>query len=168
MIIEGENLEVLKLLTSAYRERVKWIYIDPPYNTGKDFVYSDHFAEGQKPYWEQTGVTEDGVKVDTHADSDGRFHSNWLSMMHSRLLVARYLLRPTGFIVVSIDDNGMFSIFRELMDEVFRGGEFHRGRWFGTRIGRMTPSSFRSEETMPFTSKINVASRSGADSSCRQ
>ena len=65
MIIEGENLEVLKLLTSAYRERVKCIYIDGPYNTGKDFVYSDNFAEGRKPYWEQTGVTEGGVKVDT-------------------------------------------------------------------------------------------------------
>ena len=96
MIIEGENLEVLKLLTSAYRERIKCIYIDPPYNTGKDFVYSDNYAEGRKPYWEQTGVTEDGVQVDTNTDSDGRFHSNWLSMMHSRLLLARYLLRPDG------------------------------------------------------------------------
>lgn len=79
MIIEGENLEVLKLLTGAYRERIKCIYIDGPYNTGKDFVYSDNFAEGQKPYWEQTRVTEGGVRVDTNTDSDGRFHSNWLS-----------------------------------------------------------------------------------------
>jgi len=118
MIIEGENLEVLKLLTCAYRERIKCIYIDPPYNTGKDFVYSDRFAEGQKPYWEQTGVTEAGVKVDTNADSEGRFHSNWLSMMHSRLLAARYLLRPDGFIVVSIDDAEVFNLSR-LMDEVF-------------------------------------------------
>jgi adenine-specific DNA-methyltransferase len=118
MIIEGENLEVLKLLTSAYRERIKCIYIDPPYNTGKDFVYSDNYAEGQKPYWEQTGVTEDGVKVDTNTDSDGRFHSNWLSMMHSRLITARYLLRPDGFIVVSIDDAEVFNLSR-VMDEVF-------------------------------------------------
>jgi len=118
MIIEGENLEVLKLLTSAYRERIKCIYIDPPYNTGKDFVYSDRFAEGQKPYWEQTGVTEGGVKVDTNTDSDGRFHSNWLSMMHSRLLVARYLLRQDGFIVVSIDDAECFNLVR-VMDDVF-------------------------------------------------
>ena len=95
---------MLKLLTSAYRERIKCIYIDPPYNTGKDFVYSDRFAEGEKPYWEQTGVTEDGVKVDTNTDSEGRFHPNWLSMMHSRLLVARYLLRSDGVIFVSIDD----------------------------------------------------------------
>jgi adenine-specific DNA-methyltransferase len=118
MIIEGENLEVLKLLSSAYRERIKCIYIDPPYNTGKDFVYSDRFAEGQKPYWEQTGVTEGGVKVDTNVDSDGRFHSNWLSMMHSRLLVARYLLKPDGVIFVSIDD-GEVTNLRRVMDDVF-------------------------------------------------
>jgi adenine-specific DNA-methyltransferase len=118
LIIEGENLEVLKLLTSAYRERVKCIYIDGPYNTGKDFVYSDNFTEGQKPYWEQTGVTEAGVRVDTNSDSDGRFHSNWLSMMHSRLLVARYLLKPDGVIFVSIDD-GEVANLRRVLDEVF-------------------------------------------------
>ena len=118
MIIEGENLEVIKLLSSAYRERIKCIYIDPPYNTGNDFVYSDRFAEGQKPYWEQTGVTEDGVKVDTNTDSEGRFHSNWLSMMQSRLLAARYLLRRDGFMVVSIDDAECFNLSR-LLDDVF-------------------------------------------------
>jgi adenine-specific DNA-methyltransferase len=118
IIIEGENLEVLKLLNCAYRERVKCIYIDPPYNTGKDFVYSDRFAEGQKPYWEQTGVTENGVKVDSNSDSDGRFHSNWLSMMHSRLLASRYLLAPDGAIFVSIDENEVH-VLKRLMDEVF-------------------------------------------------
>jgi len=118
LIIEGENLEVLKLLSSAYRERIKCIYIDPPYNTGKDFVYSDRFAEGEKPYWEQTGVTEEGVKVDTNTDSDGRFHSNWLSMMHSRLLMARYLLKPDGVILLSIDDHE-YQNLKRLLDEVF-------------------------------------------------
>ena len=118
IIIEGENLEVLKLLSSAYRERIKCIYIDPPYNTGKDFVYSDRFSEGQRPYWEQTGVTEDGVKVDTNTDSDGRFHSNWLSMIHSRLLVARYLLTPDGVIFLSIDNVELFNL-RRVLDEVF-------------------------------------------------
>ena len=118
LIIEGENLEVLKLLTSAYRERVKCIFIDPPYNTGNDFIYSDDFAEGQKPYWEQTGVTQNGVKTDTNTNSDGRFHSNWLSMMQSRLLVARYLLRPDGAIFVSIDDNELCNM-RRIMDDVF-------------------------------------------------
>ena len=118
LIIEGENLEVLKLLNCAYRERIKCIYIDPPYNTGKDFVYSDRFAEGQKPYWEQTGVTESGVKVDSNSNSDGRFHSNWLSMMHSRLLVARYLLTHDGIIIVSISDHELQSLLR-LLHEVF-------------------------------------------------
>ena len=92
-IIEGENLEVLKLLSTSYREQVKCIYIDPPYNTGKDFVYSDNFTEDKKPYWEQTGVTENGLKVDTNTETEGRFHSNWLNMMYSRLLVARTLLK---------------------------------------------------------------------------
>ena len=118
LIIEGENLEVLKLLTSAYRERVKCIYIDPPYNTGNDFVYSDNFAEGQKPYWEQTGVTQNGVKVDTNTSSDGRFHSNWLSMMQSRLLAARYLLRDDGVIFISIHYVELDNL-KKLCSEVF-------------------------------------------------
>jgi adenine-specific DNA-methyltransferase len=125
LIIEGENLQVLKLLSSAYRNRIKCVYIDPPYNTGKDFVYSDRFAEDQRPYWEQTGVIQDGVRVDTNTDSDGRFHSKWLSMMHSRLLVARYLLSPDGVIFVSIDDGELQNLLR-VMDEVF-GEENHVG-----------------------------------------
>jgi adenine-specific DNA-methyltransferase len=118
VIIEGENLEVLKLLTSAYRERVKLIYIDPPYNTGKDFIYSDDYTEGRKPYWEESGVTDRGVKVDTNSDSEGRFHSSWLSMMHARLLVARYLLQPDGVLFVSIDENELHNL-RRLANEVF-------------------------------------------------
>jgi len=123
LIIEGENLEVLKLLTSAYRERIKCIYIDPPYNTGNDFVYSDNFAEGQKPYWEQTGVIQDGVKVDTNTSSDGRYHSNWLSMMQSRLLVARHLLRADGVIFISINDAELCGLLH-LLDEVFGESNF--------------------------------------------
>jgi adenine-specific DNA-methyltransferase len=118
IIIEGENLEVLKLLSTAYREQIKCIYIDPPYNTGKDFVYSDNFTEDKKPYWEQTGVTENGVKIDTNADSDGRYHSNWLNMMFSRLLIARQLLREDGVIFISIDDNEVHHL-RKICDEVF-------------------------------------------------
>jgi len=118
VIIEGENLEALKLLTAAYRERVKLIYIDPPYNTGKDFVYSDDYTEGREPYWEESGTTEDGVLIDTNTESNGRYHSDWLRMMHSRLLAARYLLRDDGFIVVSIDDAELANLMR-LMDEVF-------------------------------------------------
>lgn len=123
MVIEGENLEVLKCLLSAYREKIKCIYIDPPYNTGNDFVYSDNYSEQRKAYWEQTGVTEDGVKVDTNTASDGRYHSNWLNMMYPRLLAARQLLREDGVIFISIDDNEVHHL-RKLCDEVF--GEDNR------------------------------------------
>ncbi len=130
LIIEGENLEVLKLLLNAYREQVKCIYIDPPYNTGNDFVYKDNFAEGQQAYWAQTGVTVDGVKMSTNTKTDGRFHSNWLNMIYPRLLVARQLLREDGVIFVSIDDNEVTHL-RKVMDEVF-GEEC----WVGTIIWR--------------------------------
>ena len=129
-IIEGENLEVLKLLLCAYRGQVKCIYIDPPYNTGNDFVYKDNFAEGTSAYWEQTGVTQNGVKMSTNTRADGRFHSNWLSMIYPRLLVARQLLREDGVIFVSIDDNEVTHL-RKVMDEVF-GEEC----WVGTIIWR--------------------------------
>jgi adenine-specific DNA-methyltransferase len=118
IIIEGENLEVLKLLSNSYREKVKCIYIDPPYNTGKDFVYSDNYTEDKIPYWEQTEVTENGIKIDTNAETDGRYHSNWLNMMYSRLLLARQLLREDGVIFNSIDDNEVHHL-RKLCDEVF-------------------------------------------------
>ena len=117
-IIEGENLEVLKLLLCAYRGQVKCVYIDPPYNTGNDFVYKDNFKEGERAYWEQTGVTQDGVKMSTNTKSDGRFHSNWLNMIYPRLLVARQLLREDGVIFVSIDDNEVTHL-RKVLDEVF-------------------------------------------------
>ena len=122
-IIEGENLEVLKLLLSAYRGQVKCIYIDPPYNTGNDFVYKDNFKEGERAYWEQTGITLDGVKMSTNTKSDGRFHSHWLNMIYPRLLVARQLLREDGVIFVSIDDNEVTHL-RKVMDEVFGEGNF--------------------------------------------
>ncbi len=117
-IIEGENLEVLKLLLPAYRGRVKCILIDPPYNTGKDFVYRDNYARDRKEYWEETGVTEQGVKVDTNTDTSGRYHSDWLSMMHSRLLLARQFLTEDGVIFVHIDDNEVCNL-RRALDEVF-------------------------------------------------
>ena len=123
MIIEGENLEVLKCLLSAYREKIKCIYIDPPYNTGNDFVYSDNYSEQRKAYWEQTGVTEDGVKVDTNSESAGRYHSNWLNMMYPRLLAARQLLREDGVFFISIDDNEVHHL-RKLCDEVFGEDNF--------------------------------------------
>ncbi len=119
LIIEGENLDVLKLLLCSYREQIKCIYIDPPYNTGKDFVYSDNYSEDRLPYWKQTNVVDEyGVKIDTNADTDGRYHSNWMNMMFSRLLVARQLLRKDGVIFISIDDNEVHNL-RRLCNEVF-------------------------------------------------
>ncbi|MBD3244659.1 MAG: site-specific DNA-methyltransferase, partial [Candidatus Moranbacteria bacterium] len=118
LIIEGDNLEVLKLLRSAYFERVKCIYIDPPYNTGNDFIYNDNFSEDKQAYWEKDGTTKDGVKLDSNSESKGRYHSDWLNMMQSRLLLARNLLREDGVIFVSIDDNEVHNL-RKLMDEIF-------------------------------------------------
>ncbi len=118
LIIEGENLEVLKLLSTAYREKIKCIYIDPPYNTGKDFVYSDNYSQDKKAYWEDAGIVEEGLKIDTNTETDGRYHSNWLNMMYSRLLIARQLLREDGVIFISIDDNEVHHL-RKLCDEVF-------------------------------------------------
>jgi adenine-specific DNA-methyltransferase len=118
IIIEGENFETLKLLSNSYREQVKCIYIDPPYNTGKDFVYSDNFTEDKKAYWENNEITENGLRIDTNVDTDGRFHSNWLNMMYSRLLISRQLLKEDGVIFISIDDNEVHHL-RKLCDEVF-------------------------------------------------
>ena len=123
LIIEGENLEVLKLLSTGYREKIKCIYIDPPYNTGNDFVYSDNFNQDKKAYWEDAGVIEYGLKIDTNAETDGRYHSNWLNMMYSRLLIARQLLREDGVIFISIDDNEVHHL-RKLCDDVFGEDNF--------------------------------------------
>ncbi len=118
LIIEGENLEVLKLLSGSYREKIKCIYIDPPYNTGNDFVYKDNFNQDKKRYWENAEYVEDGVKIDTNTETDGRYHSNWLNMIYSRLLIARQLLREDGLIFISIDDNEIHHL-RKLCDEIF-------------------------------------------------
>jgi len=123
IIIEGENLAVLKLLSKAYREKIKCIYIDPPYNTGKDFVYSDKWNQDKAEYWEDAEYVENGMKVDTNAETDGRFHSNWLNMMYSRLLIARVLLKEDGVIFISIDDNEVHHL-RKLCDEVFGESNF--------------------------------------------
>lgn len=118
IIIEGENLEVLKILLNGYRNKIKVIYIDPPYNTGEDFLYNDDFSEGRQAYWERTEQSENGISLDTNSDANGRFHSNWLDMMYSRLLVARNLLRPDGVIFISMDDHELHHL-RKLCDEVF-------------------------------------------------
>lgn len=118
IFIEGDNLEVLKLLQKHYREQVKMIYIDPPYNTGKDFVYKDNFTEDRSDYYERTGQTKEGIKMVTNAESNGRYHSDWLTMMYPRLFLAKNLLREDGVIFISIDDNEVHHL-RMIMDEIF-------------------------------------------------
>ena len=119
LMIEGDNLEVLKLLQKSYAGKVKLIYIDPPYNTGKDFVYPDNFQDSIKNYLELTGQTgEGGKKLSSNTEASGRFHTDWLNMMYPRLKLARNLLREDGAIFLSIDD-GEVNHLRSLLDEVF-------------------------------------------------
>lgn len=119
VVIEGDNLEVLKLLQKSYHAKVKMIFIDPPYNTGNQFIYPDNFREGLATYLEFTGQTdESGRKLTTNTETNGRYHSNWLSMMYPRLSLARHLLRDDGVIFITIDDNEVQNL-RLIMDELF-------------------------------------------------
>ena len=119
LIIEGDNLEVLKLLQKSYLGKVKMIYIDPPYNTGNDFIYPDNYSESLQTYLEYTGqVDSEGRKFGTNTDAEGRFHSKWMNMMYPRLYLARNLLRDDGAIFITIDDNEFVNL-RRLCDEVF-------------------------------------------------
>ena len=124
MVIEGDNLEVLKLLRRSYTNKVKFIYIDPPYNTGKDFVYRDKYKDGIRTYLKTTGQLDgNGDKLCSNGEASGRFHTNWLNMMYPRLKVARALLRQDGIIAVSIDQ-GELSNLQNIMDELW--GEENR------------------------------------------
>jgi adenine-specific DNA-methyltransferase len=124
LYIEGDNLEVLKLLQKSYHKKVKMIYIDPPYNTGKDFVYKDNFKDNIKNYLEQTDqVDSDGNRLSTNSDTSGRYHSDWLSMMYPRLKLARNLLKDDGVIFISIDDNEVNNL-KKLSDEIFGEDNF--------------------------------------------
>lgn len=119
VFIEGDNLEVLKILQKHYHAKVKMIYIDPPYNTGKDFVYPDNYKEGLDTYLEWTRqVNEEGKKLSTNSESEGRYHSNWLNMMYPRLKLARNLLSIDGAIFISIDENEVAQLLR-LCEEIF-------------------------------------------------
>jgi adenine-specific DNA-methyltransferase len=119
LMIEGDNLEVLKLLQKSYTGKVKLIYIDPPYNTGKDFVYPDDFRDNIKNYLELTGQTDgEGRKISSNTEASGRFHTDWLNMMYPRLKLARNLLRDDGVIFISIDDNEIENL-RRISDEIF-------------------------------------------------
>lgn len=122
--IEGDNLEVLKFLQGGYYNSVKMIYIDPPYNTGKDFVYHDDFHDSLENYRKQTGqVDAEGRKLKTNVETSGRYHTDWLNMMLPRLMLARNLLRDDGVIFISIDDNELINL-RKVADDVFGEDNF--------------------------------------------
>lgn len=123
LMIEGDNLEVLKLLQKSYAGKVKLIYIDPPYNTGKDFVYPDNFQDNIRNYLEITGQTEGGVRISSNTDASGRFHTDWLNMIYPRLKLAHSLLANDGAIFVSIADHEVHNL-RHAMDEVFGSENF--------------------------------------------
>ena len=124
LIIEGDNLEVLKLLQESYLGRVKLIYIDPPYNTGRDFIYDDDYAESSREYLQRSGQSDGlGGRLVANSETSGRHHSNWLSMMYPRLRLARNLLKDDGAIFISIDDHEVAGL-RALCDEVFGSQNF--------------------------------------------
>ncbi len=123
LMIEGDNLEVLKLLQKSYAGKVKLIYIDPPYNTGQDFVYPDNFQDSIQNYLELTGQVDGGRKISSNTDASGRYHTDWLNMIYPRLQLARNLLHPDGTIFVSIGDREVHHL-RDVMDEVFGSENF--------------------------------------------
>jgi adenine-specific DNA-methyltransferase len=139
LIVEGDNLEVLKLLQKSYLGQIKMIYIDPPYNTGNDFIYPDNYAETLQTYLEYTEQADvTGKKFSTNTEADGRFHSKWLNMMYPRLYLARNLLTDDGLIFITIDDHEQ-SVLRKLLDEIF-GEENFIGNvvWEKTYTANMT------------------------------
>ena len=124
LYIEGDNLDVLKLLQESYLGKVKMIYIDPPYNTGSDFVYRDNFAMSSEEYADELGQTDGtGNRLFKNTDSNGRFHSDWCSMIYSRLIVARNFLTEDGVIFISIDENEVNTL-KSICDEVFGASNF--------------------------------------------
>ena len=124
LYIEGDNLDVLKMLRESYLNSIKMIYIDPPYNTGNDFIYNDDFKVSGKDYQDQSGeMDEEGNRLFKNTDSNGRFHSDWCSMIYSRLLLARNLLNEEGSIFISIDDNEQENL-KKICDDVFGNNNF--------------------------------------------
>ena len=128
LMIEGDNLEVLKLMQKSYAGKVKLIYIDPPYNTGKDFIYPDDYRDSIRNYLELTGqVNSDGRRISSNTEGSGRFHTDWLNMMYPRLKLARSLLREDGALTISIGDeevSGLIQILNEVFGEENRSADF--------------------------------------------
>lgn len=144
LFIEGDNLDALKLLQETYLGKIKMIYIDPPYNTGKDFIYSDRFAESSEEYLLGSGQKdEEGNRLVANTDSNGRFHSDWLSMMYSRLKLARNLLTDDGVIFISIDDCENINV-RKICQEIY-GDENFVGNVIWKNVTDNNPTNIATE-----------------------
>lgn len=156
LYIEGDNLDVLKLLQETYLGKIKMIYIDPPYNTGNDFVYKDDFSQSAEEYAETSGqIDEQGNRLFQNTESNGRFHTDWLNMMYPRLKVAKDLLSDDGVIFISIDDNELSNI-RKICDEIFNENNF-----VANIIWQSTAGSNTGENTITTTTEnILVYSKS--------
>lgn len=140
LFIEGDNLEVLKLLQQSYYGKIKMIYIDPPYNTGKDFIYPDKYSETLETYLQYTEQKDaEGKRFSTNQETDGRFHSKWINMMYPRLFLARNLLRDDGVIFISIDDNEISNL-RKICDEIFGEENFVESFIWRSRQGKGSTS----------------------------
>ena len=155
--IEGDNLEALKLLQESYLKRIKFIYIDPPYNTGSDFVYRDNFHMSASEYEEESGsVDEEGNHLFRNTDSNGRFHSDWCSMIYPRLMLARNLLRDDGVIFISIDDNELDNL-KKICDEIFGSNNFVANMIWQSTAGSNTGTDIVTvtENILIYTKKRN-------------
>ena len=156
LFIEGDNLDALKLLQETYLGKVKMIYIDPPYNTGKDFIYADNFAESTDEYLQGSGQKdEEGNRLVANTDSNGRFHSDWLSMMYSRLKLARNLLTDDGVVFISIDDCEHSNLLK-ITNEVFGEDNFIANFVWEKRLNRENRKevSYRHDNILCFTNSL--------------
>ena len=140
LYVEGDNLEVLKLLQKGYYNKIKMIYIDPPYNTGRDFVYPDNYNDNLKNYLELSGQMKDDFKISTNTESEGRYHSNWLNMMYPRLKLARNLLTNDGVIFISIDDNEVENL-KKICNEIFGEENFVCQFVWKSKLGKVGTTS---------------------------
>lgn len=169
LYLEGDNLEVLKLLQESYLGKVKMIYIDPPYNTGRDFIYNDSFRQSLEGYKEDSGaIDEDGIRMFHNTDANGRFHSDWCSMMYSRLKIARDLLSDEGVIFISIDDNEVDDL-KKICTEIFGETNFigcagritkksnNKGDFWAPNFDYLLTYAKNREATVPFLGEANTA-----------
>jgi len=163
MIIEGDNLEVLKLLQKSYLGKVKMIYIDPPYNTGNDFIYPDNYSESLQTYLDYTGqVDDEGRKFGSNTETDGRFHSKWMNMMYPRLYLARNLLREDGCIFIIIGEAEVENL-RRLCTEIFGEENFVACVVWQKKIqdnGNLFSSSFQKKLTYLLLPQLRISQKS--------